>query len=353
MHHTCKVEPESTDHIFIVYIAGLKGDTQIFDDFSQRVEHMLQAVLPHVKTEMAVYPAYQDTAVLHFVDWLVTLIVEREVSNGMDARTVKVVLCGHSTGGILAADALRELHRIPSTNNSPSWPHVIACVALDTPYLGVHPNVIHSEELSDSKSSSRVPAGAATAVIAGPVVASGIVDSSVLVSGTIAGSVELGISTGLALASGLIGGLGSLALLTAGGLAAYQQNRLRTRQLSSVTDRMRYFDQIGDQALQKERFNALLKIEKEHGVLFRLIYTQLPPASPASLACRTFIVVPHDGNEDSRNLVPLANTVAANELQAHIRMLSSSTNSGYFRLTHMFIKVIEEALKMGKERVSG
>lgn len=50
-----------------------------------------------------------------------------------------VVLLGHSMGGLLAAEAAFYLDLHPSTNHQ-----VIGIVALDTPFLGLHPHVAKS-----------------------------------------------------------------------------------------------------------------------------------------------------------------------------------------------------------------
>jgi hypothetical protein len=48
-------------------------------------------------------------------------------------------------GGLLIADTTLEFikSRPPSTpsSRSPLWPNIIACIAFDTPYLGLHPYI--------------------------------------------------------------------------------------------------------------------------------------------------------------------------------------------------------------------
>ena len=77
--------------------------------------------------------ATKDKAIVSFADWLTTLVVEREVSYELGSGSASVVLCGHSMGGLLAADSLREFMRTRPDQSAPLWPKIIACIAFDTP----------------------------------------------------------------------------------------------------------------------------------------------------------------------------------------------------------------------------
>lgn len=48
------------------------------------------------------------------------------------AGTAKVVLCGHSMGGLVIADALATIKKIHN-DDGPLWPRIIALIAFDTP----------------------------------------------------------------------------------------------------------------------------------------------------------------------------------------------------------------------------
>jgi esterase/lipase superfamily enzyme len=70
-----------------------------------------------------------------FSDWLTTLTVQHEVANGLGggAGKARIVLIGHSMGGLLAADSLREMVSSRPDPKAPLWPKIIACIAFDTP----------------------------------------------------------------------------------------------------------------------------------------------------------------------------------------------------------------------------
>ncbi|KIJ46932.1 hypothetical protein M422DRAFT_778325 [Sphaerobolus stellatus SS14] len=112
--------------LHIVYIHGFQGDHTSFQSFPTDLHGALQPLLsPHITLKSTIYPTYASKkpishAVKIFIQWMDTL------SAG------PVVLCGHSMGGLLAADvALRSTR-------------VVGLLACDVPYLGMHPHVVIS-----------------------------------------------------------------------------------------------------------------------------------------------------------------------------------------------------------------
>lgn len=51
-----KLEPEL---LLLVFIHGFKGTDETFGDFPKRLEHLLTEIIPQVKTESIVFPAYE------------------------------------------------------------------------------------------------------------------------------------------------------------------------------------------------------------------------------------------------------------------------------------------------------
>lgn len=79
--------------------------------------------------------SFQNVAVERFADWLTTLTVEKEVAHGTGggAGKAKIVLCGHSMGGLLAADTFLAMADSRPDKTAPLWPKIVACLAFDTP----------------------------------------------------------------------------------------------------------------------------------------------------------------------------------------------------------------------------
>ncbi|THH05910.1 hypothetical protein EW146_g9773, partial [Bondarzewia mesenterica] len=147
-----------SDIILIIFIHGFKGTDTTFESFPSRLQHVLSETIENAKFECIVFPAYETKgdlvsphihpmllnaslnisskkkeAVERFADWLTTLTVEKEVTYGVGAGNAKIVLCGHSMGGLLAADSLLEFINTRPDTRAPLWPNIIACLAFDTP----------------------------------------------------------------------------------------------------------------------------------------------------------------------------------------------------------------------------
>lgn len=78
-----------------------------------------------------------------FVEWLQHQVLQREVAratalgeNSRAAGVGKVVLCGHSMGGLVVADALLSIEKT-CADGGPLWPRIIAVLAYDTPVSGM------------------------------------------------------------------------------------------------------------------------------------------------------------------------------------------------------------------------
>jgi hypothetical protein len=61
------------------------------------------------------------------------------------------------------------------------------------------------------------------------------------------------------------------------------------------------------------------------------LFTYLPPKTRAHPTARTFCILPGDA-KDAARWVRAPNTLAANEIDAHMGMFEGRTNDGYYQL---------------------
>lgn len=179
--------------LILCFIHGFKGGEETFGHkyaFTQHLRDLVAQQLPRLDVQVLVYPKYEtrgDLAdcVSRFRDWLQEKVIDIEVNKGTPSPTVdpsvRVVLCGHSMGGIVAAETLIALTServIPPSSasggsgdgnhtaapaegdssfelNGLMFPYVQAVLSFDTPYLGISPGVVaHGAETHYSTASA-------------------------------------------------------------------------------------------------------------------------------------------------------------------------------------------------------
>ncbi|TKA78461.1 hypothetical protein B0A55_04968 [Friedmanniomyces simplex] len=180
-------------------IAGALRSDNTFGHFPQDLASLLHHALPKVDVQSVQYPRFETRGdlrecVAKFKEWLQNKVIDLEVENGTPSPTVdpgvRVILCGHSMGGIVAAETLLSIAReepvqkpliyANDTTNSttgedvlrgrsskpthllapaaqeerPSsappqaettrlfFPYIQAVLAFDTPFLGISPGVL-------------------------------------------------------------------------------------------------------------------------------------------------------------------------------------------------------------------
>ncbi|KAI0677079.1 hypothetical protein C8Q78DRAFT_1073815 [Trametes maxima] len=342
-----------TDLVLIVFIHGFKGTDSTFGKFPQRLQHILAESLEKATVESIVFPAYEtkgelNAAVIRFSDWLTDLTVRREVANGIGggAGKASIVLCGHSMGGLLAADALIEFVHTRPDKLAPLWPSIVACIAFDTPYLGLHPFVF--------KNSATQAAGyvrTATSVLSGfkgwgakstatnAVSAAG--SSSTAQTATTNSVWQKWAPAAYAVGGALLAG-------AAAGTAYYKRDEIGVG-TTWISDHMKYVGNLWNQTELEQRLGKLLEIESRMGVLFHTFYTYLPPNPPANPDARTFAVLPRPNTPLSTHFVANRNTLASDEVQAHTGMFDSKSNDGYYELGLSTAQLVRVAIQRHRE----
>ncbi|KAF8450520.1 hypothetical protein L210DRAFT_283686 [Boletus edulis BED1] len=337
------------DVLLIVFIHGFKGTESTFENFPSRLQHVLSESERNLSVEYVVFPAYEtkgelNAAVVRFADWLTTLTVQREVAHGGGAGGVKIVLCGHSMGGLLAADSLLEFINSRPDRKAPLWPRIIACIAFDTPYLGIHPFVFKNS---------------ATRAVEYADAARGIVtDVYSVFKGTTtatpppnpalrqitAGTSETSSASAWAKWAPAAYAIGGAVLAGATAGAAYMRRDDITSGYTWASDHMRFVGSLWDEKAMHQRLDDLLAADTDHGIIFKTFYLFLPASPPTHPDPRTFVVLPSRSSPVFTHYVPSPNCVVQDEVQAHMGMFKAGNNDGYYRLGLETVQVIRQAL---------
>jgi pimeloyl-ACP methyl ester carboxylesterase len=175
--------------LLLVFIHGFKGSDNTFGQFPKDLRALLSTAIPEIEVLSIQYPSYQTRGDLgecvgRFKEWLQNKVIDLEVANRTPSPTVepsvRVILCGHSMGGIVAAETLLSIARDepvrPSAGNNSTastsrpqtprpkdgkgsqdkeratsappgdstlfFPYIQAVLAFDTPFLGISPGVL-------------------------------------------------------------------------------------------------------------------------------------------------------------------------------------------------------------------
>ncbi|KAJ8523537.1 hypothetical protein ONZ45_g112 [Pleurotus djamor] len=324
-----------------------KGTDSTFSAFPERLQHTLSQSIPSSTIECLVFPAYEtkgdlNEAVIRFADWLTTKTVETEVASGGGAGSTRIVLCGHSMGGLLVADSLLEFIKTRPDESAPLWPNIVACIALDTPYIGLNPGVFKNS----ATQAFEYATSARTAVTGLLGAFAGFGKQPPKETQRAVAAIAAPPSTktpGMNWAPAAYAVGGALLAGAAAGGAYYARNDLGEG-YKWFTDHMKYVGNLWDEEAMKKRLAALVDVEEKHRIVFRDFYTSLPSAPPRHLGTRTFILLPPQGSRERSHFIPASNSLALDEIKAHTGMFSGSTNDGYYELGLAVAKIIREAV---------
>ncbi|KAG8218648.1 hypothetical protein J3R82DRAFT_4313 [Butyriboletus roseoflavus] len=314
-------EKNSTDALLIVFIHGFKGTESTFENFPSRLQHILSESEGDLPVECVVFPAYEvniyhiaNAAIVRFADWLTTLTVQKEVANGGGAGSVKIVLCGHSMGGLLASDTLLEFIKSRPDQNAPLWPRIIACIAFDTPYLGIHPFVFKNSATRavEYANAARDIATDVFSLFKGNERPIATPNPTLLQITT--GTSETSSASPWAKWAPAAYALGGAVIAGATAGAAYMRRDDITSGYTWASDHMKF-------------------------------YVFLPASLPTYPDPRAFVVLPSRSSPAFAHYVPSANCVAKDEVQAHMGMFKAANNDGYYQLGLQTAQVIREALR--------
>lgn len=176
--------------LLLVFIHGFKGSDNTFGNFPKDIRALVATAIPELDVLSIQYPSYETRGDLgecvgRFKEWLQNKVIDLEVANRTPSPTVdpsvRVILVGHSMGGIVAAETLLSIARDepvrPNAGNNSTesasrpqsprprgsqlphdeeeraasappggstlfFPYVQAVLTFDTPFLGISPGVL-------------------------------------------------------------------------------------------------------------------------------------------------------------------------------------------------------------------
>ncbi|KAK1676717.1 hypothetical protein BDP55DRAFT_608252 [Colletotrichum godetiae] len=356
--------------LLIVFIHGFKGGDDTFGDkegFTAQLRADLAALLPKINVNVLVYPKYETRGdlgecVSRFRDWLLEKVIDLEVANNTPSPTVdpsvRVVLAGHSMGGIVAAETVigltsekpiysedgvekPELDSSSATFNSLMFPYIQGVIAFDTPYLGISPGVVaHGAEghYNTANAAMTQLSGLGTALWGAKQATSPSRNKApvaALPAPPAANSSQQG-----GWGWGKIAMVaGSAAAVAASAGAAYYNREHITQGLSWATSHLEFVGCLAKGAELQKRVQYMVKLNKELDVGFANLYTRLGKAAGSKEVSvvgtvlgrdRTFCNLPKRDNGGMwRQAV---NDVATEETQAHMNMFEPKMNPGYDKL---------------------
>jgi len=137
---------------------------------------------------------------------------------------------------------------------------------------------------------------------------------------------------------------GALVAGAAVGTAYYHRPNIESG-YGALMEHMQYVGALWDKDALANRVRNLVEGETTHGVLFRTFYTLLPPTPPTHPQPRTFCTLPETSSSAFQHFVPALNTLAEDEVRAHVNMFDPGKNDGYYQLGLEAAAVIRRSIE--------
>ncbi|KAK1545682.1 hypothetical protein CPAR01_03184, partial [Colletotrichum paranaense] len=332
------------------------GGDDTFGDkegFTAQLRADLAALLPKINVNVLVYPKYETRGdlgdcVSRFRDWLLEKVIDLEVANNTPSPTVdpsvRVVLAGHSMGGIVAAETVigltsekpiysedgveKAADSSTATFNSLMFPYIQGVIAFDTPYLGISPGVVaHGAEghYNTANAAMTQLSGLGTALWGAKQATSSSSRNKAPVAALPAppaNSSQQGGGWGWGKIAMVAG---SAAAVAASAGAAYYNREHITQGLTWATSHLEFVGCLAKGAELQKRVQYMVKLNRELDVGFANLYTRLGKAAGSKEVSvvgtvlgrdRTFCNLPKRDNGGTWKQA--VNDVATEETQAHM-----------------------------------
>ncbi|OTA89562.1 hypothetical protein M434DRAFT_398514 [Hypoxylon sp. CO27-5] len=361
--------------LLLCFIHGFKGDDDTFGEKSEFALHLaalVGAALPKVSVRAITYPRYETRGdlkecVTRFRDWLLNKVIDLEVANGTSSPTidpsVRVILIGHSMGGIVAAEtAIAIADETPvsqddcdstavnvgeSLTSGLMFPYIQGVLAFDTPFLGISPGVVaHGAEGHYNSATAALThlTGLSNIFWGNYNQAAGNTGAdkppAALPAPEPAPEKKRRESNGwgwgrIAVVAGAAG-----ALAAGGAAAAYLGRDQITTGWTWVSSHLEFVGCLARGAELRDRVTRMVRLKKELGVGFANLYTRLGRAASSKEVSmvgtvmgneRTFCNLP--SRKDAGLWIEAVNDKARDEIGAHMTMFEPKENPGYRKLS--------------------
>lgn len=181
-------------------------------------------------------------------------------------------------GGLLIADTVLAIAQSRMEKTSPLWPRIIACIAFDTPYYGLHPFIFKNQTSKAITYAQGVHQLATGLGIFGAASKSGSSSPAkqdsketeqlaVVPTAAASSSQASTTSSKSGWAKWAPAALGAVVAGAAAGAAYYKKEEL-TSSVGWAGDHLKYVGNLWDKQALQRRVDSLVAIRKESGVIF-------------------------------------------------------------------------------------
>ncbi|GAA5998020.1 uncharacterized protein JCM10292_002266 [Rhodotorula paludigena] len=351
--------------VIAVLVHGFKGGADTFGSFPARVQAILEPC--GILLEPIVYPAYDTrgeliTAVDNHVTWLIQTVAEKQARYRELGGTgpVRLILMGHSMGGLVIADSL--LSTLPSA----SLP-ILGLIAYDSPLIGLNPAVFKSTfdkalDVASKGQAALAALGAGYGLFKSatgkkPSTPDAAASRSAAEQKKAQPSKEVAVPPPAESASATPGSNWmSLPYLAAAGLAgagaafgaAYYNRDTLARHWTWATSHLSFVGELWKTDELERRLENVVAA-REKGVGFHCFYTLIPAAG--STPDRTFLVLPHNAVLRARFSPATDARRDIDEIKAHCSMFDQSP--GTYALGQETARLITEWVESARRGEMG
>ncbi|GAA5908890.1 esterase/lipase family protein [Sporobolomyces salmoneus] len=363
MSDTTTTSAGSRELVIGTFVHGFKGGSDTFADFPQRLRAILAP--SGIEFEPVVYPPFDTrgelrVAVDNHITWLINVVAEKKAEYRSRGGTgqVRLILLGHSMGGLVISDTLL------STLSSASLP-ILGLIAYDSPLLGLNPRVFKSTfdkamdwtskgqavlttlgagyGLFKSATGSTTQKEQASTPTSSTSASKGKGKSKEVTTTTDSKSETSSTGWGF-LASSVLAGTAAAAVVGAGW---YNRDKL-VEHWTWATSHLSFVGELWKVSELEQRLEDVVSC-REKGIGFHCFYTLHPP-NPSSPAARTFLILPTKPAQLSL-FTPSTNTRADGEIQAHVEMFDKS--DGVYDLGRETARLISEWVESARKGEMG